>query len=1190
MSNTPIAAQAGSRSLIAALYGADSSHLVSYFDAEGKPVADDTATDGPLYISSATERDVAFVFGYAPDMTLEEAKAAKVPPTAILKNEAQTILIWAFDGPQDADAVAPLAQSLRMASIDDLIPLPSHDWNLGHCDPTQRASLAALNEAYLALDEEPEAVEGEEPQADDAVRAVGEMYAHAKVMRAYRESDYRQPVTVTVGAGIDAKHWKPETMPLGYFLAKLVTFKPGKKDGSAWVAGAMVAGQRLKNNVKSLHFITLDVDVGTPSAVVDAALTKLGCAAVRHTSHSSFKTTSEFKKDKIGRYANGRDIDTALIREFLAQDQKWDASIAAHATYEGMDHTERGLMVFIKHPPIPKHRVVIPLASPYVIADEGATQKEATDKWAKVIDAMGAKLGLPYDRACIDPSRLYLFPRFDPSRPYEAAIWGGDLYSWRTLDLDNKLEQYAAGLDKGKSKSVTPEGRDLGRWSIKRAVGFQIQDVIEAHCPDRIRGGATHGKTIECPNDESHSNPGDTSDTGCFAVNAGEGVSEVFTISCRHEACRSRTNLDMLGKMIKDGWFDKDVLEDESFNAVILDDEGKEVAPSPAAQKIIKQDAARADYKEAIAALTEDSTEEEFDKALDTVIDAKLSEVAFEKALKTLNKATGMTVGVVRKAIAAKKAKRDKTATGKTTDPKGRIIFPFNGEFNFDELCNAGVTGLKRVKHSSGAPTFSQVNGNPVRLAEVNGKLTFVSLDHDALWSELCELVTMVRRTEQGDGARGKFDKDAAKHIYEQAYKRLPIAPEIIRAPIFLADGAMITQPGFYPDHDILMIDTGLTVPPVSDKPTKQEAEASANWIKTELLDDFSFYDVDDAGNKITDNSPSMAAAFAMLLTPIMRRMIDGLAPLHFVHKPRPQTGGTLLASLSIWIHEGMDGGSGSLNYTPSEEEMEKRLVGALLSAATHLFFDNVKKFSNEVLVRALTQLFIGGRILGKSQIFQVANNFQWLATGNNTKMSEDMRRRVNWIRLNPETSDLNARDFTHPDLKKFVGENRGLALYHLMTIVKYWQAKKCPEFTERSLASFEDWSRKVGGVLEAVGITGFLQAKAPITIDVEDTGGLEFLIDFKKAFDVGSGQALEDVQLKAQAHEWRVWTGRNDDEKKQRVADTLGDVIGWPFAHDGKNYLFEAFRDKDGKARFRVIEIKPKPKPDDAATGGEAG
>jgi hypothetical protein len=63
--------------------------------------------------------------------------------------------------------------------------------------------------------------------------------------------------------------------------------------------------------------------------------------------------------------------------------------------------------------------------------------------------------------------------------------------------------------------------------------------VIRDHAEDRIRTNGATKIDIECPFDEEHSNPGDPDDKGCFAVNAGDGPSEIFTLKCQHDRARN---------------------------------------------------------------------------------------------------------------------------------------------------------------------------------------------------------------------------------------------------------------------------------------------------------------------------------------------------------------------------------------------------------------------------------------------------------------------------------------------------------------------------------------------------------------------------------------------------------------------------------------------------------------------------
>ena len=135
-------------------------------------------------------------------------------------------------------------------------------------------------------------------------------------------------------------------------------------------------------------------------------------------------------------------------------------------------------------------------------------------------------------------------------------------------------------------RTLVQDSRELGRWSRVYAERFQIEDVLQAECPDRIRGKASAGVDIECPFDEGHSNAGESDDRACFAVNAGEGTSDWFAVSCRHDSCREFTQLDMLGKMLEDGWFTRDVLTDENFVGIDPNTELKTEAVSTAAQQM----------------------------------------------------------------------------------------------------------------------------------------------------------------------------------------------------------------------------------------------------------------------------------------------------------------------------------------------------------------------------------------------------------------------------------------------------------------------------------------------------------------------------------------------------------------------------------------------------------------------------
>jgi hypothetical protein len=997
----------------------------------------------------------------------------------------------------------------------------------------------------------------------------GQRYGDAIVFAPYTETDYANEITITVGAKRESKAWKPLPMPAGAFIAKLCRHTEGPKDGPSFVLGDMVAGQRLKTSVKSLCGVGLDIDTGTPRETVDSALAKLGCLAVRYSTHSAYKTKSEFKKDRLVKFANGREIDSALVRAFLLESEQWEANIANSADYIGTEHTEKGIVCVVPHPPIPKHRVVVLLKDPFVIEQEGPTQAEAMRKWAKVPEALARLLGVPFDTSCTDPSRLFYFPRHVQGRPSDISLFGGPYFDWRSLDLaGDPYERVVADLDKGKSKSVTPEGRALGRWSLKRSHGFQIADVIEAHAPDRIRHNTGHGLEIECPFDEDHGNAGDSDDRACLVVNATEGPSEWFTITCRHESCRNKTNLDMLGKMFAYEWFGREVLEDEQFNAILEESEKPE-----AAKKIEGQDRARAEYRKAIDALTPDSTDDAVKEALRQCHDAGLTWRSRGRAEDEIAKNSSTKVATIRAMSGALASEMKSKAENKNQENHGLYIFRYRDDFNFDEAAKVCVNALLRANTNAGLPLFTQFDGTPVRLVCRDGRTEFEDMGQTDLWTELNERITFVESSESGDGPRKEVPKEVAMQVWGQAYNNMVAAPEVAYAPIFTSSGAMLAQDGYYLDDALalnhLLVLNGLHVPPVVEAPTEAAAQNAVKWILDELLCDFPFCDTDAEG--VDRREPSQANALAYIITPFMRRMISGRTPLFAFTKPQRDSGATFLAELGIKLFQGTERGIPMINYSRSEEEMEKKIVSGIQDATPHLFFDDVREFNNRVLIRFLTASLIGGRVLGKTYNLRKDNTFTWVLTGNNPRIGGEMHRRTCWIRLNLKAPFGAQREFHHDNFSDFLAENRGRAIHHILTMIQYWIGNGMEPFAKRKLSGFEDWGKKVGGVLQACGVQGFLSTPPPVILDTESASEDAFLRGLLGKYGAADYESVSTLFDWAEGCRFGIVTGKTPDERQHNFTEALRSLIDRTFAVKGENekktlYAFRAKQtDVDG-------------------------
>lgn len=1134
----------------------------------------DADLSGYRYVDPLTSKGaVAFVFNAYDDAEADDWRKCRTEPTvALYRDDGTLICAWALeDG--DPTNVEPLVQAFDMAGPDDLIPLPGDGWEMVRCFPDAIYRTQDIISLYGTAEADDDG-EDDTPPWDD------EVYGTARVLTPYNEADPKlaREITISMGRNSEAKQWKPRTMPLGALVAMFCEHKEGDKDGLSILLGDMVPGARKKTAIKSLYVVGLDLDDGLETASLDAKLKKLGVLAVRYSTHSHLKSETHLPREGLMRWAvkQGREEDEPtdeLVRDFYRDRHKLSPAVIESMKITGERHESSGRMVVISHLPIAKHRVLIPLEAPFVIADEGRTAAEAHAKWAKVPQAVADRLGVTIDKACLDVSRLFYLPRHPKGGKHETSLFGGPLLDWRDLQLDDAWATELESMGKGKSKSTTEAGRSLGRWSIGHAHGFQIAQAVEDLASEKCRGPASIGITAECPFDEEHSNAGDPEDMAFFCVNAGDGPSEIFTAHCRHDSCRERTNLDFLGKMIEDGWFgDADVLTDEDYNLAEIED----ASDPETAQKIETVDRARAEYEEAIAALEPGADDEVVEEAFRKVIEAGLSALREEAALASIKAKLGVTMASVRRGFKAARAQhRDESGeTEAKRDPHGRIVFSYQGDFNFDEAFETCFRALLKANREAGEPLFSCLQDKPVRLRrQEDGRVVFDEITASrTLWSELNERVTFVRRMEQGEGARQQVPIDVATHVYETAWKRLPVLPEVLYTPCFSPEGELIRKPGYYKDLNIVMADTGFRVPKVSLEPDPEEVADAVWMLRDDMLADFPFLDYDAEGEERRE--PSCANALAMIITPFMRRMIDGCTPLFFISKPEPGTGGTALGLLSMLLFDGVE--PAPLRYSQNEEEMQKMLLAAFLETRSHMFFDDVVEFNNRALLQSLTARNVGGRVLGSTKTAERPNNANWIATGNNPIIMSEMARRIVDVRLNLKNVDVQNRSFRHPHLFSFVKENRGDLVWAILTLIQNWIALGEPRFEERSRASFEDWGAKVGGVLMSAGVEGFLDnTNRRKLADMNDAAIREFAHDWLKRFGKMNPQSMAELFSFAMDAGLDICDGNNDDQKKSRFMRRLPAMEERTFRIDGQDYMVRSVQAENGSTSFYLQQLE---------------
>ncbi len=151
-------------------------------------------------------------------------------------------------------------------------------------------------------------------------------------------------------------------------------------------------------------------------------------------------------------------------------------------------------------------------------------------------------------------------------------------------------------------------------------------------------------------------------------------------------------------------------------------------------------------------------------------------------------------------------------------------------------------------------------------------------------------------------------------------------------------------------------------------------------------------------------------------------------------------------------------------------------LTTLLSSGSPDAFFDNIPdRIDSDELAKAMTDRY-RSRLLGGNREIDLEPQCQWIFTAINIRMSGELVRRCGMIEMDTGLADpTQGRTFKHDDILKYASENRGRLIWACLTLIQNWIAKGGIRWKVRKIASFENWSEIIGGILDAAGIGGFL-------------------------------------------------------------------------------------------------------------------
>jgi hypothetical protein len=322
----------------------------------------------------------------------------------------------------------------------------------------------------------------------------------------------------------------------------------------------------------------------------------------------------------------------------------------------------------------------------------------------------------------------------------------------------------------------------------------------------------------------------------------------------------------------------------------------------------------------------------------------------------------------------------------------------------------------------------------------------------------------------------------------------------------------------------------------VPSTPTDSDI-GNAVSLLTELVCDICFAEPKDV---------YLANYIAILLTPLMRLMINDNLPLFAIDATKSRSGKGLLAAIVGIVANGYPTPVSTAPDPTESGEWRKRITALLMAAESIVVIDNVVFNLNSAELCALvTTRNYTDRILGSNTVMTADPlNSMWIFTGNGLQPVGDLVKRCFWVRLDPQRSDPEKRSgFKHEDLLHWVSANRPQILRSLLTLVRAWVVAGEP--APRGIppfGGFDRWARAVGGVLQHVGFKQFFQDPQHAYADPEAEQWLPFLLAVR---EVTYSDEFTTAELAKIAQDVQWVGGRNQPSTNaSKLRDHLPDDL----------------------------------------------
>jgi ribosomal protein L18E len=930
---------------------------------------------------------------------------------------------------------------------------------------------------------------------------------------------------VSVGRRADDMNFVAGVLTGGDLIEQLSKFERGEKDGKCIVPGKVVGGRRLAKAMEVNTIAMIDLDNGTPWALLAPRIEEYFYIA--WTTHSHGKGETQIAEAALVRHL-AKHKETLGFEEVevmgqairYLRDEKGIAPAVLTSVYRvDRKMTPSGVVFTVMHAPMERWRILFVLETPFYFA-QGGTQADQIERWKNAIAGLCTALDLPYDRSCTDPSRLMYVPRIakdaDISQ-HKIIVHPGNMldleaYFERVVEEDATVNAFQTAGGATSTSTFEPKTQGLKQFIGKYPDFDAVTWLREIDPESEVPGGRDPSKvTWRCPNEENHTVQ--KANDPAFVIFQSP---DSWGMNCMHATCTEMSGKDRLWYLDKLCLF---LGVDDPFQHLgPYSETWREEQKAEGEAKRLATDTPSGSGGEtdtpsgleaAVEKLDDKSTSDDINKVLRSLSMVD-DEFRVARLLKRIAKFVGVPVSQLKGKVKEFATKRERDEDGPAQIVTGHAVPEDLSDLSspvwldWDPEIQIHATLAKLARSNEKKPLlFTRPEGGVVRIErKSDGRMRAAEVGPTQWQFELTTRIRFKETDPLGMDRSVSPPKHLVMAVQGANNLDLPEFRQITRVAIFDREGGLRGDRGYDAGNKVY-IDPNYEPLPVPTNPTEDEVIA-ARELLFEAIRDFPFSDswdierqsiksdAKDADGFLIPNwkrgRSSRANAVAMILQPFARNLIDGPTPAYHFDKPAPGTGAGFLADVAHIIAEGTPPAIQTMSL--NNEEFRKAITAILREGASVIFVDNInRKVDSGDLAGALTSGVWRDRILGQTQTVTIPVQAMWILAGNNLSFSNELMRRNVPIRLDAATPrpahDRGRGAFKHFPLQPWLHENRPRFIQAAQTLIANWIQKGCPRGSA-FIHSFDQWSFVMSGILEAAGIDSFLM-NVPAYLDMKD-------------------------------------------------------------------------------------------------------